>query len=155
MQLHMHTGAYTQASTPTTHLFMICFPTSVDPVNPIFLTSILSTRAWPTSLPFPGIMLTHPRGKSSLHRELCKLERSQRSDLMMGGGGGSEEGTMVADHTPIPQTLPPSLSPLSLSSLSLSSLPLPPSIHCSYLSWFQDHSVSSCQAGGHFPRQHH
>lgn len=36
---------------PSTYLFMMCFPTSVEPVNPIFLTSGWSESLWPTSEP--------------------------------------------------------------------------------------------------------
>ena len=38
----------------TTYLFMMCLPTSVDPVNPIFLTSGWSDSLWPTSEPAQG-----------------------------------------------------------------------------------------------------
>lgn len=37
-----------------TDLFMMCFPTSVEPVNPIFLTSGWSASLWPTSEPVGG-----------------------------------------------------------------------------------------------------
>lgn len=43
-------------------LFMMCFPTSVEPVNPIFRTSGWSESLWPTSEPDPGRMLTTPLG---------------------------------------------------------------------------------------------
>lgn len=36
---------------PTTYLFIMCFPTSVEPVNPIFRTSGWSESLWPTSEP--------------------------------------------------------------------------------------------------------
>lgn len=38
-------------STSTTYLFMMCFPTSVEPVNPIFRTSGWSESLWPISEP--------------------------------------------------------------------------------------------------------
>lgn len=38
----------------TTYLFMMCLPTSVDPVNPIFRTSGWSDSLWPTSEPVRG-----------------------------------------------------------------------------------------------------
>lgn len=34
-----------------THHFMMCFPTSVEPVNPIFLTSGWSRSLWPATEP--------------------------------------------------------------------------------------------------------
>lgn len=40
--------------TLTTYLFMMCFPTSVEPVNPIFRTSGWSESLWPINEPVEG-----------------------------------------------------------------------------------------------------
>ena len=42
---------------------MICWPTSVDPVNTILRTSGWSTSRWPTTLPLPGITWNTPSGR--------------------------------------------------------------------------------------------
>ena len=41
---------------------MICWPTSVEPVNTILRTAGWSTSRWPTTLPFPGSTWNTPSG---------------------------------------------------------------------------------------------
>ena len=58
-----------------------CWPTSVEPVKPIFATSGCSISRCPTTEPLPTTTLTTPSGMPGVERELAEPERRQRRQL--------------------------------------------------------------------------
>lgn len=133
----------------STHLFMICLPISVEPVNPSLRTSGWSDRRWPTR---------DPGGK----RQFCRNSRPRRAVLFDSFPTWSRQDVDHSFRQPRSRCQFGKLKSCEWSHLETSTNISNFTVfwpvferHEADLCRFENDRVPSCQAGGSFPGQHH